>query len=297
MDFALQRHCWLWAAALTLFVCVCARADPLLALDDEASTSEGVGIDIAVLANDTGDGLSVTALSAPDDGAASINPDGTVRYIPNEDFIGTDTFSYTVTNNASQTASATVTVDVGLPETITAVTSVDVFPQIAAPGDTVAVTVFIDSTASITSVTANDTPLSDQEFGVWGGDLPVEAALGVHPVHIEVIEAPDQLAAQDDSEAYTTARIVTCNNAALFADLMLVSRDTFLYRVCGRVTVDQPSERFRIDDGAGRQVQVYAPDVSVADGDLVAVRGEFGGFSEDGVAVVRASAGGVLKLD
>jgi hypothetical protein len=90
-----------------------ATPTPPLAVDDTAQTSQGTPVDVDVLANDSGDDIVVTIVTQPTNGAASINPDGTVRYTPNPSFVGTDTFTYTITdaNGATSTATVTVTVD------------------------------------------------------------------------------------------------------------------------------------------------------------------------------------------
>ena len=67
------------------------------------------------LANDTdpdGDPLTVTSASAAN-GTVTINPDGTLRYVPNANFNGTDTITYTISDGQGGTSTATVTVTVG----------------------------------------------------------------------------------------------------------------------------------------------------------------------------------------
>jgi hypothetical protein len=88
---------------------------PPVALDDSATTDEGVPVAIAVLANDSdpdGDPLSVTSVSQGAGGFASVNPDGTVSYAPMSGFTGTDSFGYTVADGQGGSAGASVTVTV-----------------------------------------------------------------------------------------------------------------------------------------------------------------------------------------
>ncbi len=85
-----------------------------VANDDTASTDEDVPVTINVLGNDVdpdGDALSVTAASSPD-GSVVINGDGTITFTPNADFNGETTISYTVTDAAGLSDTATVTVTV-----------------------------------------------------------------------------------------------------------------------------------------------------------------------------------------
>ena len=86
-----------------------------VATGDIASTDEDAAVVVAVLGNDSdpnGDPLTVTAVSDPPNGTATINGDGTITYTPDKDFNGTDTFTYTVTDGNGGTATATVTVTV-----------------------------------------------------------------------------------------------------------------------------------------------------------------------------------------
>ncbi|MHC4330743.1 MAG: Ig-like domain-containing protein, partial [Planctomycetota bacterium] len=62
-----------------------------------------------------GDTLTVTALTQPANGTASINLDYTVTYTPADSFIGGDTFTYTIDDGNGGTDTATVTVTVEPP--------------------------------------------------------------------------------------------------------------------------------------------------------------------------------------
>ncbi len=85
------------------------------ATNDSAATAEDTPIPaINVLGNDSdpdADPLTVTAASAPN-GTVTINPDGTLRYVPNANFNGTDTITYTISDGNGGTSNAAVTVTV-----------------------------------------------------------------------------------------------------------------------------------------------------------------------------------------
>jgi subtilisin family serine protease len=88
---------------------------PPSAVPDEATVAEDATVDIAVLANDSdpdGGTLTVTTVTAPTNGTASVNPDGTVRYAPAPDYAGPDSFDYTIADPDGATSSATVSVTV-----------------------------------------------------------------------------------------------------------------------------------------------------------------------------------------
>ncbi len=70
-----------------------------IARDDSVFTPVDVAVNVPVLANDTdpdGDTLGVQMVAPPSDGTASINMDGTVRYVPSAGFRGAVRFGYTV---------------------------------------------------------------------------------------------------------------------------------------------------------------------------------------------------------
>ncbi len=100
------------------------------AQDDNAETPIGQAITIDVLTNDIeldGETLTVIQVGTPANGTVSINPDGTVTYIPNPDFVGIDTFSYTASDPTSANSTATVTVTVS---------DTPIFSDLAAQDDT-----------------------------------------------------------------------------------------------------------------------------------------------------------------
>ncbi len=87
---------------------------PPVAANDTASTNEDTPVTISPLANDKdtdGDPLTIMAAASPN-GTVTINPDGTIRYVPNPNFNGTDTITYTISDGQGGTSTATVTVTV-----------------------------------------------------------------------------------------------------------------------------------------------------------------------------------------
>jgi hypothetical protein len=87
---------------------------PPQANNDTASSTTGTPVSIAVLANDSdpyGYPLTITAVTQGAHGTATIS--GTsVIYTPAAGFVGTDSFTYTITDGQSGSATATVTVNV-----------------------------------------------------------------------------------------------------------------------------------------------------------------------------------------
>jgi hypothetical protein len=90
--------------------------DGPVATADVAGTMGGMGVHIDVAANDfdpDGDRLEVFSVSAPSSGTAAVNTSGTVTYIPQAGFVGTDAFAYVVCDPEGACATGLVTVTVG----------------------------------------------------------------------------------------------------------------------------------------------------------------------------------------
>ncbi|MGL6075738.1 MAG: Ig-like domain-containing protein [Fimbriiglobus sp.] len=86
-----------------------------IAKNDSARTSQNRAVTVAVLANDSdadGQTLRVISTAAPSKGSLVVNGDQTISYTPNTDFVGNDSFSYTVDDGVGGRATATVTVPV-----------------------------------------------------------------------------------------------------------------------------------------------------------------------------------------
>jgi arylsulfatase A-like enzyme len=83
--------------------------------DDFATTAPGTEVTIDVLANDEdrdGDALKVSNFTQAKNGTVVENVDSTFTYTPETDFIGIDTFTYTITDKQGETDMATVTIGI-----------------------------------------------------------------------------------------------------------------------------------------------------------------------------------------
>ncbi|MEM8970539.1 MAG: cadherin-like domain-containing protein [Pseudomonadota bacterium] len=94
-----------------------------VALDDTFTTDQGVALlinaAVDLLANDTdgnNDALSITAFTQPTNGTLVDNGNGTYTYTPMSNFIGTDTFSYTVDDGNGGTDIAVASIAVSTPQ-------------------------------------------------------------------------------------------------------------------------------------------------------------------------------------
>ena len=100
------------------------------AQDDSAITAMNTAVIVNVLANDSdpdGDPLSVTGVGQPANGKAVANANNTVTYTPAAAFVGSDSFTYSISDGQGGTAGATVRITVnpisGCPAPV--ITSID----------------------------------------------------------------------------------------------------------------------------------------------------------------------------
>jgi Big-like domain-containing protein len=86
------------------------------AVDDEATIADGGATIVDVVANDSGlgDGLkAVTVSQGPAHGQATVQPDQKIAYTPTAGFNGTDTFEYRATDADDEGSTGKVTVTIG----------------------------------------------------------------------------------------------------------------------------------------------------------------------------------------
>ncbi|EGQ9532426.1 tandem-95 repeat protein, partial [Vibrio parahaemolyticus] len=130
---------------------------------DKATVVEDTSTVIKVLGNDTfeGDGkvVSLDTNNGPANGTVSVNPDGSVTYTPNDNYQGTDSFTYIVTSG-------------GVSESTTV--SVDVTPVNDAPvaKDDIATTQ--EDTAVTIDVLPNDSDVDGDKLSIESASVPKE---------------------------------------------------------------------------------------------------------------------------
>jgi len=105
---------------LTFFVCMLgfsAFSAVPTANEDSVTIDEGTSVAISVLDNDVDvapnpSDRKITIVEEPEDGEASVLDDTKIKYTPETDFHGTDTFIYRITNTGEGSSQARVTVEV-----------------------------------------------------------------------------------------------------------------------------------------------------------------------------------------
>jgi len=159
------------SATATVSVTVTPINDVPVANADTASVAEDGTVDIAVLANDTdvdGDTLTVSSTVPGTHGSVSTQPDKTIRYTPEPNFHGTDSFTYAVSDGKGGTSlRATVTVTV---------TPANDAPVANADTSTVAE----DGTVNV-AVLANDTDLDGDTLTVASVTQGAHGVVAINP--------------------------------------------------------------------------------------------------------------------
>ncbi|HHC6649966.1 TPA: tandem-95 repeat protein, partial [Vibrio parahaemolyticus] len=128
---------------------------------DKATVVEDTPTIIKVLGNDTFEGddqvVSLDTNNGPANGTVSVNPDGSVTYTPNDNYHGTDSFTYIVTSG-------------GVSESTTV--SVDVTPVNDAPvaKDDIATTQ--EDTVVTIDVLPNDTDVDGDKLSIQSATVP-----------------------------------------------------------------------------------------------------------------------------
>ena len=92
---------------------VALSSESMIVNNDTATTAKNMPVRIDVLANDTdldGGMLWLASVSTPSHGAVAINSDFSITYTPEQDWIGTDKFTYTVVKSTGEAGYGEVTV-------------------------------------------------------------------------------------------------------------------------------------------------------------------------------------------
>jgi len=118
----------------TVFITVNSVNDAPVASDDTAETTEGVAVEINVLANDSDvedELLAVTIASPTTNGVVSVDAAGVVTYQPDTGYSGSDSFIYTVSDSDGGSSDATVTVTVEALAIVEPVDNIDASTPVA----------------------------------------------------------------------------------------------------------------------------------------------------------------------
>ena len=228
---------------------------------DDATTHAGVPVTLAVLTNDNfaNADAKVTGATRGEHGSVIVNPDGTITYTPDAGYVGSDSFTYTVTSGG-RTETATVTVSVGntppvaTPEAVitpedTPVTGNVLANDLDRDGDPLTVTSFEvggqsyapGATATIPGVGAvtigGDGGYSFIPEANWNGTVPpvtyttTDGNGGTNTANLTITVTPvEDLSAADDSaiteEDTPVSRTVATNDGTTSGGILTFVKET-----------------------------------------------------------------------
>jgi hypothetical protein len=165
--------------------------------NDTATTDEDTPVNVNVLANDVepdGDTLNVVAVTQGGNGAVSVNGDKTVKYSPNLNFFGSDSFTYTIDDGHGGQSTATVNVTVNAVNDAPAFT-INLLSQTVQYSDpitpvTVSVSDVDDATADLTLTVLSSVPAGLTVTPTGTGSLTISGnptvVAGVYPINLKV---------------------------------------------------------------------------------------------------------------
>lgn len=173
-------------ASATVTVTVVSTNAPPVANDDAVSTDDGISVSINVLANDSdpdGDPLTISSNGSAMNGTVVDNGDGTLTYTPDAGFVGSDSFTYTVSDPDGLSDTASVTIDVtfvnGAPiandDSASTSKNTDVVIDVLAndtdpDGDPLTVISVVNTNMGTSVINADGTVTYSPMPGWWGGD-------------------------------------------------------------------------------------------------------------------------------
>ncbi|ELB2248986.1 tandem-95 repeat protein, partial [Vibrio parahaemolyticus] len=188
---------------------------------DKATVVEDTPTIIKVLGNDTfeGDGkvVSLDANNGPANGTVSVNPDGSVTYTPNDNYHGTDSFTYIVTSGGvSESAIVEVNVTPVNDAPTIKVDAVESITEDAVNTDTVVATLTVrDTDTSEDQLTVSLENNSNGYFVLVGDEVKLTQA-GVDAVNNDELNLKDLTISASVSDGV--------NPTANDSDSLIVSR-------------------------------------------------------------------------
>ncbi|MCG8607944.1 tandem-95 repeat protein, partial [bacterium] len=183
----------------TVTVIVTDQNDVPVAADDSTGTNEDTPVVVAVLSNDsdldgTIDSTTVTVVTPPASGTTSVDPvGGEITYTPVLNFFGTDSFTYTVTDD-----------DIG----------------VSSPG-----------TVIVTVLEINDAPIATNDSTNTGEDTPVAVAVLSNDTDVDGSLDPASVAIVADASNGSASVDLTTGVVTYTPNNNFFGSDTFTYSV------------------------------------------------------------------
>ncbi|WNW04881.1 tandem-95 repeat protein [Vibrio alginolyticus] len=242
---------------------------------DKATVVEDTPTIIKVLDNDTFEGddkvVSLDTNNGPANGTVSVNPDGSVTYTPNDNYHGTDSFTYIVTSG-------------GVSESTTV--NVDVTPVNDAPAAKDDTAVTDEDTPVTIDVLPNDTDIDGDKLSIESASVP-EAQGTVEIVDGKLVFTPAENFHGDAEITYTITDGALTDQATVNVTVNAVNDTPVVESSIADQTLAEDFTPYSID------LNTAFSDVDNVDGDLTfSVSGNSNvlGSIENGIATISPTA-------
>ncbi|EPI4820968.1 tandem-95 repeat protein, partial [Vibrio alginolyticus] len=242
---------------------------------DNATVVEDTPTIIKVLGNDTFEGddkvVSLDTNNGPANGTVSVNPDGSVTYTPNDNYHGTDSFTYIVTSG-------------GVSESTTV--NVDVTPVNDAPVATNDTAITDEDTPVTIDVLPNDTDIDGDTLSIQSASVP-EAQGKVEIVDGKLVFTPAENFHGDAEITYTVTDGVLTDQATVNVTVNAVNDAPVVESNIADQTLAEDFTPYSID------LNTAFSDVDNADGELtfsVSGNSNVNVSIENGIATISPTA-------
>lgn len=204
----------------TATITVTVANQPPVAVNDNKSTFGCTPVNIDIKANDTDPEnklLTVTIVGNPANGVLTTNADGTYKYTPNNNFIGTDQFTYTVADPSAAVSNlATVTI------TVSAAANPNVAPSAVADTDNT-----LANQLLYTNVLANDSDPNSDVFTIsisaTGLKAPTSGTIQLMPNNLIRYTPNANFVGTDTYQYQITDTHPTCGVSSSLSSIALVT--------------------------------------------------------------------------
>ncbi|MDP2849793.1 MAG: Ig-like domain-containing protein [Sulfuricurvum sp.] len=170
------------------------------AVNDSYITGKNSVLSENILTNDMGDSLSVITNTAPSHGVLALDANGSFTYTPEVDYLGNDSFTYTIQDGFAHTSTGTVNIIVKLPEIgweqVVYQTSENTtlpYGGVSQMPMKISLDTVVEYPISVMYTTYDLTAIGDSDYRIAGGSVTIpagqtEVTVNMDIYHDEIIE-------------------------------------------------------------------------------------------------------------